>query len=105
MMIEFLQILSGGVLVGATYASVALGLYLVFRVTGVINLAQGAFCILGALSAYTLETTFGWSAASAAAVAVLVTTAVGLLIGVTSFLPGLNRLPNGGMLMLTAGLL
>jgi branched-chain amino acid transport system permease protein len=104
-MIEFLQILSGGVLVGATYASVALGLYLVFRVTGVINLAQGAFCILGALSAYTLEATFGWSAAPAAAVAVLVTTAVGLLIGVTSFLPGLSRLPNGGMLMLTAGLL
>jgi branched-chain amino acid transport system permease protein len=104
-MIQFLQILSGGVAVGATYALVALGLYLVYRVTGVINLAQGAFCVLGALVAYTLQDSLGWGTFAAAAVAVLVTTAIGAGLGAAAFVPGLARLSNGSMLMLTAGLL
>ena len=33
---------------------IALGLSLVYRVTGIINLAQGGFCILGALLFYSL---------------------------------------------------
>ena len=104
-MTEFLQILSGGVLVGATYALVALGLYLVYRVTGVINLAQGAFCILGALLAYKLREALGWDVAAAAVMAVVVTTAIGAALGAATFVPGLSRLPNPSMLMLTAGLL
>ena len=104
-MIEFLQILSGGVLVGATYALVALGLYLVYRVTGVVNLAQGAFCVFGALLAYTLQTDLGWGVFAAAASAVALTAAGAAAVGATTFVPGLSRLSNGSMLMLTAGLL
>ncbi len=51
-MTEFIQITVGGVLVGAIYALIALGFSLVYRVTNVINLTQGAFCILGALCSY-----------------------------------------------------
>lgn len=104
-MIQFLQILSGGVAVGATYALVALGIYLVYRVTGVINLAQGAFCILGALAAYSLHTSLGWGTGLAALGGVAITTAVGTALGAVTFVPGLSRLSNGSMLMLTAGLL
>ncbi len=104
-MLEFVQILIGGVLVGATYALIALGLSLVYRVTGVINLAQGAFCLLGALLAWTLETGLGWSAAPAALAAIAATTAIGILVGAATFVPGLARLSNANMLMLTAGLL
>ena len=68
-MVQFLQILYGGVAVGATYALLALGLYLVYRVTGVINLAQGGFCVLGALTAYTLQDAFGMGPGLAAALA------------------------------------
>lgn len=104
-MIQFLQILSGGVAVGATYALVALGIYLVYRVTGVVNLAQGAFCILGALTAHSLHDVLGWNAGLAAAGGVAVATVVGAALGAATFVPGLSRLSNGSMLMLTAGLL
>ena len=104
-MAQFLQILSGGVAVGATYALVALGLFLVYRVTGVINLAQGAFCILGALGANTLHTALGWPVAAAAAGSVVLTTVAGAGLGAATFAPGLQRLSNGNMMMLTAGLL
>ena len=104
-MTEFLQIVVGGLLVGATYALIALGLYLVYRVTGVINLAQGGFCVLGALIAWTLEVHLGWGAALSVLLAILATTAFGVLLGSGAFVPGLSRLSNGNMLMLSAGLL
>jgi len=42
---QFAQILVGGVLQGSVFAIVALGISLVYRVTGIINLVQGGFCI------------------------------------------------------------
>ena len=104
-MTELAQIVIGGLLVGATYALIALGLYLVYRVTGVINLAQGGFCVLGALIAWTLQVQLGWTALPAVLLAILATTAAGILLGAAAFVPGLARLSNGNMLMLSAGLL
>ena len=43
------QIVIGGLLQGGVFAIVALGFSLVYRVTNVVNLAQGAFCVLGAI--------------------------------------------------------
>jgi len=99
------SIIVGGLLQGSVFAIVALGFALVFRVTGVINLSQGAFCIVGALSMYTLEQTLGWPSPLAALVAVIATTAFGAALGAATFVPALARLPNSSMLMLTAGLL
>ena len=104
-MLEFVQILIGGLVVGCIYAIVALGFSLVYRVTGVINLAQGGFCVLGALSGYTAASWLGWPAIPAALLGVLATTAFGTLLGAASFVPGLSRISNANMLMLTAGLL
>ncbi|HTH98129.1 MAG TPA: ABC transporter permease [Stellaceae bacterium] len=104
-MIDFLQILTGGLLVGATYALIALGFSLVYRVTGVINLVQGAFCVVAALTAWTFETQLGWPALPAALGAVVATTLIGTAAGMLTFVPGLTRLSNANMLMLTAGLL
>ena len=98
-------IIIGGLLQGSVFAIVALGFALVYRVTGVINLSQGAFCIVGALSMYTLEQTLGWPAPLAALCAVLGTTVFGVALGAATFVPALSRLPNSSMLMLTAGLL
>ena len=98
----FLQILTGGVQLGGTYALLALGLYLVYRVTGVMNLAQGGFCLLGALTAYALQAGLGWASLPAAVAAVLGTTLAGALLGAVTFMPGLARLSNGNMLMLSA---
>ena len=84
------QIIVGGLLQGSVFAVVALGLSLVYRVTGVINLAQGGFCILGALTFYTLETECGMPAPLAVAAALLATTLVGVAIGGLSFVPSLG---------------
>jgi branched-chain amino acid transport system permease protein len=98
-------IIIGGLLQGSVFAIIALGFALVYRVTGVINLSQGAFCIVGALSMYTLELTLNWPAPLAALGAVVGTTAFGAALGAATFVPALSRLPNSSMLMLTAGLL
>lgn len=104
-MIEALQIGLGGILQGCIYALLAVGFSLVYRVTGVINLSQGGFCILGALLAYTFHVRLGLHILLAAPVAVAITTLVGAALGALAFVPGMRRVSNGNMLMLTAGLL
>jgi len=101
----FIQIVIGGLLQGSLFAVVALGFSLVFRMTGVVNLSQGAFCVLGALLAYTFQATFHLPAAVAVVLAVLASVAYGAAVGAAAFVPALARLPNSSMLMLTAGLL
>jgi branched-chain amino acid transport system permease protein len=104
-MTEFIQIVISGLQVGCIYALIALGFSLVYRVTNVINLSQGAFCLLGALFTYTLEVEMGWGLPAAAVIGMLATTLLGVIAGAFAFVPGLPRLSNANMLMLTAGLL
>ncbi|WP_027532640.1 ABC transporter permease [Bradyrhizobium sp. WSM3983] len=104
-MSDFFQILVGGVVVGATYSLVAVGFSLVYQVTGVINLAQGATCVLAALLAWSLQTHLGVSALASAGWSIVATTLLSTLLGALTFVPGLTRLSNANMFMLTAGLL
>ncbi len=102
---QLTQIIIGGLVQGSVFALVALGLSLVYRVTSIINLAQGGFCVIAALGYYQLHQVYGWSMPLAFAGAAIGTTLFGLLIGATTFVPAMSRLPNSSMLMLTAGLL
>jgi ABC-type branched-subunit amino acid transport system permease subunit len=103
---QVIQIVINGLLQdGIVFAIVALGFCLVYRVTGVINLAQGAFCVLGALLMYTLQTTLHWPIVFALPLAAAGTAGVGFVLGAVSFVPALSRLPNSSVLMLTTGLL
>ena len=52
----FLQVLVNGVLLGGLYALMALGLALVWGVLNIVNLAHGAFIMLGAYACYYLFT-------------------------------------------------
>ncbi len=52
----FLQILADGILLGGLYALMALGLALVWGVLNIVNLAHGAFIMLGAYTCYYLFT-------------------------------------------------
>jgi len=63
MLIDILQTLVSGVLVGATYALMCVGLGLIFGVMRVVNFAQGEFVMLGMYAALFLATTFGLQAA------------------------------------------
>jgi branched-chain amino acid transport system permease protein len=102
---QFAEILVGGILQGSVFAVVALGISLVFRVTGIINLVQGGFCIVGALALYSFQSDLGWPLPLAFVAAVVVTTLLGAVLGAATFVPSLSRLSTGSMLMLSAGLL
>jgi branched-chain amino acid transport system permease protein len=100
-----LAIAIGGLVQGAVFGLVAIGFALVYRVTGTVNLAQGAFVILGALTMYSFEQTMGLPVAVAALAALAVAAVIGFAVAVVVFAPGLRRLPPSGMVILTGGLL
>jgi branched-chain amino acid transport system permease protein len=67
-----------GLIVGAFYALMALGLSLILNLSGVINFAHGGFLAIGAYLAYTLMPTIGfWGALL---VAPFLTAALGLVV-------------------------
>lgn len=101
----FVQICLGGLADGSLYALIALGFSLIYRVTGALNLAQGGFCVFGAMVCYTLNQEWGVPHAIAISLSVIFTTIVGIAIGALTFVPALSRLTNANVLMLTAGLL
>jgi branched-chain amino acid transport system permease protein len=78
-MTNFLDLLLGGFLAGALVALMALGLCLIFRTTGILNLSLGAFAAVGAYLCYAASSIMPM--ALAVLVAVLVTAAIGSLAG------------------------
>jgi branched-chain amino acid transport system permease protein len=74
--VEVVPLLASGLSTGAIYAMVGVGFVLIHNVTGVINLAQGEFVTVGALSATSLVAT-GAPLVLAFAGAVAVTATVG----------------------------
>ncbi len=60
-----LEHMANGLLVGAYYIVLALGLSLIFSLGGVVNLAHGAFYALGAYLAYEIQLRLGFAGAVA----------------------------------------
>ena len=60
-----LEHMANGLLVGAYYIILALGLSLIFSLGGVVNLAHGAFYALGAYLAYEIQRRLGFAGAMA----------------------------------------
>ena len=58
-LIELGQTLLNGVLQGGVYAAAAVGLSLIFGVSGILNAAHGEFVMLGAFTTYLLATNWG----------------------------------------------
>jgi branched-chain amino acid transport system permease protein len=58
-MIDFLQALAAGLLVGGTYGLMCVGLGIIFGVMRVVNFAHGEFMMLGMYIAFYLVTGFG----------------------------------------------
>src|SRR4029077_10677899 len=69
---------TNGLIIGAFYALMALGLSLILNLSGVINFAHGGFLVIGGYFAYTLEPALGfWGAL---VVAPLLTALFGLVL-------------------------
>ena len=54
---NYLQLILAGISTGSIYVLIALGVVTIYTVTGVVNLAQGEFAMLGAMLAVTY---YGW---------------------------------------------
>ncbi len=104
-MTEALNIIIGGIVTGCIYALLAAGFSLVFSVTRVLNLAQGAFVTAGALIMFSLSQ----HAHLPLSVAFLV--ALVMLVGIMSLLawalvrPAMERVSHSSLLMMMGGLL
>jgi branched-subunit amino acid ABC-type transport system permease component len=104
-MVATLQVVLSGLVDGCVYALIALGMSLVYSISRVINLAQGAFVVLAALVAVWLEQQTGFPPL-VVAVIVVVVFAVGMAgVDRVVMLPGARRATPDRMLLITVGLL
>src|SRR5438105_4899432 len=78
-MSELLRFVLLGLAVGALYALTAQGLVLIYRGSGVVNLAQGAFAMLGAFLYYESTGSRGWPTAVGLVLAIGVPCVLGAL--------------------------
>jgi len=100
---ELLQYILTGITVGSVYALVALGFTVIFSATGIINLAQGEFVILGGLLFYTLFVTAHLPLVVALIAAVAIVALIGLLVERLAIRPLLGR-PIVTLIMVTVGI-
>lgn len=54
-----IQLIINGLIIGITYAIIALGLTLIFGILGIINFAHGEFYMLGAFGSFVLQESLG----------------------------------------------
>jgi branched-subunit amino acid ABC-type transport system permease component len=100
-----LEVVISGLVDGCVYALIALGMTLVYSISRVINLAQGGFVVLAALTAVSLQQRTGWAPLVVAPVIVVLF--AGVLAGVDRaiILPGARRTTPERMLLITVGVL
>ena len=102
-MTQLIQNLVLGLLLGGVYALAASGLTLIFGVMRVINIAHGAFVILGAFITYTLWDSFGIDPL----LGLVVTTPVVFAVGWATYkivVAPLRTAPMASTVLLTFGL-
>ncbi len=99
-MTDLLQYLVTGLGTGCAFALVGSGLVAIYRVTRVVNFAQGGFAVLAAMTASTLLAA-GVPHGAAEALAVAVAAALGVLVGLVAI--GRPGTPPGAALIITLG--
>jgi branched-chain amino acid transport system permease protein len=82
----FLQLLLGGLMVGAIYGLLGMGYSLIYRASGLLTFAQGEYFMLGAFFTYSLFVSYGLPYILAAVCVVIIMASIGfgterLLIG------------------------
>ncbi|MGH3495271.1 MAG: branched-chain amino acid ABC transporter permease [Sciscionella sp.] len=104
-MVDIAQTIVGGLIVGCVYALIALGMSLIFSMSRVINLAQGAFVVLAALTAVSVEKATHLSPVLLMIVMAVLFAAVLAGVDVVVIRPGAKRAGPERMLLITVGLL
>jgi branched-chain amino acid transport system permease protein len=102
---EFLNIVVGGLVTGSVYALLAVGFSLVFNVTGVLNLAQGAFVAMGALVMYDFKVDVRLPLGVAFLASVIVMTVAMEIVEWVIIRPAVHQISHTNLLMLMGGML
>jgi branched-chain amino acid transport system permease protein len=84
-MTDFLQQIINGLMIGGLYALVALGISLVFGLTGMINFAHGEIVMLGGYTTFMLTQQYGLPFPVSIACVLLAGAILGLLLDRTTF--------------------
>lgn len=82
-----------GITLGGIYALAAIGLVLIYRVSGVLNFAQGAVSMFSAFVAYQVSTVMGYPAAFGLLAAIVAGGAIGYVIERFTIRPLAGRSP------------
>ena len=98
---HFLQFFFSGLMLGSIYALIALALVTTYNITGILNMAQGEFVAIGALSACTLYSA-GFSLPVTFILAVLITAVIGGLTERLAINPARNSSPMS-LIIITIG--
>jgi branched-chain amino acid transport system permease protein len=103
-MIEsLLQAIVSGILTGAIYGLVAMGIVIIFRSSGVFNFAHGALILVGAFLFWTLISLAGLPLWACILITMLVSAAIGLALEYLALRPLLGQ-PILASIMMTLGL-
>lgn len=74
------QLLLNGIMLGAMYAIISVGLTLIFGIVRVVNFAHGEFLMIGMYATYLMAAKLGWSPYASAVPIVILLFAVGALV-------------------------
>jgi branched-chain amino acid transport system permease protein len=103
-MTDLLQLLVGGVALGAVYSLVCLGFVVIYRATGVVNFAQGGFVVLGGYLTHQFAVRLELPFALALLLAVLAVVLVGVVAERVALRPMVGQ-PVFATILVTLGLL
>ena len=88
---QILQSLVNGIGVGLIYGLVGIGFCVIYNASGIVNFAQGVFVMLGGMFTHTLLTRLGLPVFVAAAIAVPLVAAAGMVLELLVVRPMWNR--------------
>jgi branched-subunit amino acid ABC-type transport system permease component len=104
-MTAFIQVVLGGLADGCVYALIALGMSLVYSISRIINLAQGGFVVLAALTAVSLEQHLGVGPVVVVPLVLIIFAALLAAVDRVVMQPGARRADRERMLLITVGVL
>lgn len=104
-MIDIVQTIIGGLAVGSVYALIALGMSLIYSMSRVINLAQGAFVVLAALTAVSINSVMHLHPVVLVLLTAVIFAVVLAGVDLVVIRPGAKRAGPQRMLLITIGLL
>lgn len=102
-MVEFLGYLVPGLMLGTVYTVISLGFITIYRTTGVLNIAQGEYFLLGAYAVYLMVIQVGLPLWIGISLAVILLGILGLLTERFTLRPMVGQ-PILGIILMTLGL-